>query len=49
MPIFSIGKQNATGIPKEALDFKKHISNSDAIIISFAEHNGSYTSAFKIF
>ena len=47
MPIFSIDKQKATGIPKAALDFKKHISNSDAIIISFAEHNGSYTSAFK--
>ena len=47
MPIFSIDKQSATGIPKEALDFKKHISKSDAIIISFAEHNGSYASAFK--
>jgi NAD(P)H-dependent FMN reductase len=47
MPIFSIDKQNANGIPDEAQNFKKHISNSDAIIISFAEHNGSYTSAFK--
>ena len=47
MPIFSIDKQKANGIPQEATDFKKHISNCDAIIISFAEHNGSYTSAFK--
>tara|TARA_B100000575_G_scaffold87188_1_gene68949 strand:- start:644 stop:1177 length:534 start_codon:yes stop_codon:yes gene_type:complete len=47
MPIFSIDKQKASGIPDEAKNFKKHISNSDAIIISFAEHNGSYTSAFK--
>ena len=47
MPIFSIDKQKDNGIPEAAIDFKKHISNSDAIIISFAEHNGSYTSAFK--
>ena len=47
MPIFSIDKQKDTGIPEAAIDFKKHISNSDAVIISFAEHNGSYTSAFK--
>ena len=47
MPIFSIDKQKDTGIPQAAMVFKKHISNSDAIIISFAEHNGSYTAAFK--
>ena len=41
MPIFSIDKQKDTGIPEAAIDFKKHISNSDAVIISFAEHNGS--------
>ena len=47
MPIFSIDKEKTSGIPEPAIDFKKHISNSDAIVISFAEHNGSYTSAFK--
>ena len=47
MPIFSIDKQKVNGIPEAAKDFKRHISNSDAIIVSFAEHNGSYTSAFK--
>ena len=47
MPIFSIDKQKESGIPDEAKNFKNYIYNSDAIIISFAEHNGSYTSAFK--
>lgn len=47
MPIYSEDLQSNTGIPKLALDFKKQISNSDGIIISLAEHNGSYTAAFK--
>ena len=47
MPIFSTDKEHATGIPELAKDFKQHITNADGIIISFAEHNGSYSSAFK--
>ena len=47
MPIYSIDRERESGIPQEALDFKNKINEADAIIISFAEHNGSYTAAFK--
>jgi len=47
MPIFSIDKENESGIPQLALDFKAHLKDSDGIIISFAEHNGAYSTAFK--
>lgn len=47
MPIYSIDKENDTGIPELAKTFKQHLANADGIVISFAEHNGSYTSAFK--
>ena len=47
MPIYSEDLQNVSGIPKKAFDFKIEISNSDALVISLAEHNGSYTAAFK--
>jgi chromate reductase len=47
MPIYSIDKENETGIPQLALDFKGKIRQADGIIISFAEHNGAYSAAFK--
>ena len=47
MPIYSEDLQNSLGIPQKALDFKREISVSDALVISLAEHNGSYTAAFK--
>ncbi len=47
MPIFSVDKEETNGIPKEATDFKQLVKDADGIIISFAEHNGSYSSAFK--
>lgn len=47
MPIYGIDKENATGIPELAHQFKKLIKNCDGIIISFAEHNGAYSTAFK--
>tara|TARA_A100001011_G_scaffold88210_1_gene92612 strand:+ start:11180 stop:11794 length:615 start_codon:yes stop_codon:yes gene_type:complete len=47
MPIYSEDLQRVSGVPVKAINFKRVISNSDGIIISFAEHNGSYTSAFK--
>jgi NAD(P)H-dependent FMN reductase len=33
--------------PEKAQQFYNKISNADALIISFAEHNGSYTAAYK--
>jgi len=47
MPIYSADKESATGIPQLAQDFYGKIGNSDLIIISFAEHNGAYSTAFK--
>ncbi len=47
MPIFSVDKERESGIPQAAHDFKSQIKQVQGIIISFAEHNGSYSSAFK--
>lgn len=47
MPIYSIDREEENGFPAEAINFKDHIKAADAIVISFAEHNGAYTAAFK--
>ena len=47
MPIFSPEREEQLGQPQQAKDFFKKIGDADAIIVSFAEHNGSYTAAFK--
>lgn len=47
MPLYGIDREKETGIPRLAHDFKALIDAHDLIVISFAEHNGSYTVAFK--
>ena len=47
MPLFSQDKEAILGQPDEAKAFYKKIGEADALIISFAEHNGSYTAAYK--
>ena len=47
MPIFSVDREQAIGHPQQALSFLSKIGQSDAVIISFAEHNGSYCAAYK--
>ena len=47
MPIYSIDRENKAGIPQLAKDFKRILHEADGIIISFAEHNGAYSTAFK--
>jgi NAD(P)H-dependent FMN reductase len=47
MPLFSQDKEEVLGQPQQALDFFAKLGQADAIIISFAEHNGSYTAAYK--
>ncbi len=47
MPIFSQDRQDDGGIPEPAQRFYDTIGAADAVIISFAEHNGSYSAAFK--
>jgi len=47
MPIYSIDRENAGGIPELAHLFFNKLGEADAIIISFASHNGSYSAAYK--
>lgn len=47
MPIYSIDREKSTGIPELAQQFFDKIQSSDITIISFAEHNGAYTTTFK--
>lgn len=47
MPIYSSDRENESGIPAPAQAFRNKIAEADAILISFAEHNGSYTAAYK--
>ena len=47
MPIFSVDREKSDGIPPVAAQFKDALSTVDGIIISFAEHNGGYSAAFK--
>ncbi|NRB53487.1 MAG: NAD(P)H-dependent oxidoreductase [Saprospiraceae bacterium] len=47
MPIYSVDREKESGIPELAKSFKAKIKSADLLIISFAEHNGSYTVAFK--
>jgi chromate reductase len=47
MPLFSQDKEEVLGQPQQAKDFFAKLGQADAIIISFAEYNGSYTAAYK--
>lgn len=47
LPLFSEDREAELGQPELAKAFLDKIGNSDALIISFAEHNGSYTVAYK--
>ncbi|WP_210395160.1 NADPH-dependent FMN reductase [Motiliproteus sediminis] len=47
LPIYSIDLEALYGIPHCAHAFQRRIEQADAILISFAEHNGNYTAAYK--
>ena len=47
LPIYSTDKEQKDGIPQLAHDFYNKLGTADLIIISFAEHNGAYSAAFK--
>nr|WP_298930401.1 NAD(P)H-dependent oxidoreductase [uncultured Erythrobacter sp.] len=47
MPIYRHDREEESGIPQQAHDFLAKVGAADALIISFAEHNGIYTAAFK--
>jgi len=47
LPLFSVDREDQLGQPGLAHAFLQKIDNSDGIIISFAEHNGCYSAAYK--
>jgi len=47
MPIYSSDREEADGIPDLAHQFAAEIATADALLISFAEHNGNYSAAYK--
>jgi chromate reductase len=47
MPLYSDEREQALGQPPQARAFFQKIAEADAIVVSHAEHNGSYTAAWK--
>lgn len=47
LPLYSIDLEQVHGIPDSAHQFFNLIKDSDGIVISLAEHNGSYATVFK--
>lgn len=47
MPLFSVDREKENGIHTLAQDFYAKMGSADLIVLSLAEHNGSYAAAFK--
>lgn len=47
LPLFSVDREEELGHPALAQQFLAHIATADALLVSFAEHNSSYTAAWK--
>lgn len=47
MPLFSVDRERELGQPQQAQEFFQKIGAADAIVVSYAEHNGSYSAAYK--
>lgn len=47
LPIYSIDRETTNGIPQLALDFAQKIDSAHLLLVSLAEHNGAYSTAFK--
>ena len=47
VPLFSVDEEEANGVPQNAQKFLDLIQQHDALVVSLAEHNGSYSAAFK--
>lgn len=47
LPLFSVDREQELGKPELAKLFLSRISHADALLISFAEHNMSFTAAWK--
>lgn len=47
LPLYGIDTENENGIPENAIQLNSLIESADGLVISLAEHNGSYSAAFK--
>ncbi|SDX49555.1 NAD(P)H-dependent FMN reductase [Lutibacter oricola] len=47
MPIYSVDIEAENGMPNGAKKLNELVESADGFIISFAEHNGAYSAAFK--
>ena len=47
IPLYSEDREAELGQPEKARAFLDKLGAADAIVVSFAEHNGSYTAAYK--
>lgn len=47
LPLYSIDLEMESGIPEAAKKLLSEIQSADGLVISFAEHNGAYSAAFK--
>jgi NAD(P)H-dependent FMN reductase len=47
MPIYSIDRESEGGVPAPAQEVFAQIGAADAVLVSFAEHNGFVTAAWK--
>lgn len=47
LPIYSLDREQVGGVPDLAKQLFAKIGATDALIISYAEYNGTYTSAWK--
>lgn len=47
LPLYGIDYETNNGIPENAVKFLDIIKTSNGIVLALAEHNGSYTTAFK--
>ncbi|ATL42563.1 NAD(P)H-dependent oxidoreductase [Elizabethkingia sp. HX WHF] len=47
MPIYGVHREQQSGVPQEAKNFAEKIDSADLVIMSLAEHNSSYSVAFK--
>lgn len=47
LPLYSVDVEEKSGIPEGAYRFNELIETADGLVISLAEHNGTYTAVFK--
>lgn len=46
-PLYSVDEEVENGVPQTIQAFVTEIDNAELLIIALAEHNGTYTAAFK--